>query len=63
MNVEPWKLMLGIAGLLVIFGIVVSFGGTEPGEFLRMFVYVMLFVVLTYGGYRLGNRLGENRLE
>ncbi|WP_331234936.1 hypothetical protein [Natronorarus salvus] len=57
MAVEPWKLMLGLAGLLVVFAIAVSVLDASP---LGSLVLVALLVPAVFFGYRLGRRIGPD---
>ncbi len=54
MDVEPWKLMLGLAGFLVVFAVAVSVLDTSASATL---VLVTLLALSVFLGYRLGKRL------
>jgi hypothetical protein len=54
MDVEPWKLMLGLAGFLVVFAVAVSVLDASASATL---VLVALLALSVFLGYRLGKRL------
>ena len=58
MSIEPWKLMLGLSALLVVFGILVSLGisPTSPGELIPTLLFIVLVLAMTYVGYRIGRK-------
>lgn len=53
---EPWKLMLGLAGLLVVFGVFAYFGISEPAEIAAALIVGTLFGGSVYVGFRIGRR-------
>lgn len=58
MSIEPWKLMLGMSGLLVVFGILVvlDVSLTSPGELIPTLLFIGLILVMTYVGYKIGRK-------
>ncbi len=53
MDVEPWKLMLGLAGFLVVFAVVVTVLETT---LVAALVLLVLLGLSVFFGYRLGRR-------
>ena len=60
---EPWKIMLGLAGALVLFGAAVSLGVSTPGQAVLYLFGIGFFIVTMYIGFKLGNLIGEARRE
>ena len=59
MKVEPWKLMIGLALLLVVIGAYSAIGTREPAELVQLLILVLSFIILMVLGYKLGNCLGD----
>lgn len=59
MKIEPWKLMIALAVLLVGIGIFSATGTREPMEVVRLVLLVGSFIVLMILGYKIGNYLGD----
>ncbi len=63
---ETWKALLGLAGILVVFGVFASITDVELsspagiGLFLGAIIASILFYVISRYGYRLGKNIGEN---
>jgi len=62
---ETWKLLAWTAGILAVFGIVVSTGNiplsgpTALAVFVVVAIATVVFYVISKRGYRFGHRLGE----
>lgn len=63
MAVEPWKVMIGLSVLLIVIGTVLHLGITEPTEFAALLLFGVLFLALTWMGYRFGKLLGERKAD
>ncbi len=63
MGIEPWKVMIGLSILLVIIGAVLHFEITQPSQFAAIFIFGIIFLVLTYAGYRMGQLLAERKMQ
>ena len=59
MRIEPWKLMIGLAVLLIVIGALSATGTREPMEVIRLVTLIGVLIVLTFLGYKIGNHLGN----
>ncbi len=61
MELEPWKLMIGLSVLIVLVGILVTVGATSPGEIVLVILLLGAFAVMVYFGYRIGKTIGASK--
>lgn len=54
---EPWKIMLALAGLLVVFGVLQYFQLSGPAEIALALLLGSFFAITTWVGYRIGRQM------
>lgn len=59
MDLAPWKVMLGLSGILVVLAIASTVGGMGPGQLFAAILLAVVFVGTGYLGYRIGGYLRE----
>ncbi len=61
MRIEPWKVMIGLSVLLIIFGVVISLRDLSVAQILFYGIILAGILAAMYFGYRLGNVLGKQK--
>lgn len=59
MDLAPWKVMLGLAALLVVIGIVAQIGRLGPVDILIGILFVGSILAAMYLGWRIGQRFAN----
>ena len=59
MRIAPWHVMLGLAALLIVYGLLVLIDVREPGELAGLMIFLALLLGTTYAGYKVGTSLGS----
>lgn len=58
MDLAPWKIMLGLSGLLVIIGIVSHLWTLGPVDIIVGLLFVGMILAAMWIGWRIGRALG-----
>ena len=58
---EPWKLMLGLAGILALYGVALMLGISTPAQAAVFLFALVLFGLTMYIGFQLGNQFAKAR--